>query len=337
MADSLLDRVAMRPGLIAAPLLLSALVAASHLIASTASPPAASQRGSAFQSGIDLVMLNVTVTDQEHRFVNVLSQNDFEVFEDGVKQDISFFAGEQVPLDLAIVLDSSSSMAPVWSTAKNAAIRLAQTARAGDQLMVMTISGQANMVQPLTADTDGAIAALRAATTRGSTALYTTLYLAVSEMMNARRTQPDVRRQAIAVLSDGLDTASLVEYDALMERVKESNITIYSIALSEESNTQQPLTVRMEYPQPLFIMKSFAQETGGRYFLTHNANELDRMYGEIADELGKQYTIGYSPKNLTRDGGFRRVSVRVLHRDDVSVRTRTGYQAPRSHPSRAER
>lgn len=327
----------MRRGNIAAPLLLAALVAGSHLTASPAQSPAAPQRGSAFRSGIDLVTLNVTVTDLKHRFVNMLTQDDFAVFEDGVQQDISFFAGDKVPLDLAILLDSSSSMAPVWSTAKNAAIRLAQTARPGDQLMVMTISGQANMVQPLTADASAAVAALRAATTRGSTALYTALYLALSEMMNARRAQAEVRRQAIALLSDGLDTASLVEYDALMERVKESNITIYSIALTEDTSAQQPVVMRVQYPEPLYIMKSFAQETGGRYFVTHNAGELDEMYGAIADELGKQYTIGYSPKSPKHDGGFRRVSVRVLGRNDVTVRTRAGYQAPRAQPSRAER
>ena len=185
----------------------------------------------AFRSGIDLVALNVTLTDGQDHFVAGLSQGDFGVFEDGVQQDISFFAFGRVPLDLAILLDTSSSMIDSLQTAQKAAVGFVETIREEDRVTTIQINDRAEVLHALTSDKAAAIAAIRQTAAHGATALYNALFVAMTEMVKSRRTTTDVRRQAIALLSDGQDTASLVEYDEVMALAKESGIGVCTISL----------------------------------------------------------------------------------------------------------
>ena len=287
----------------------------------------------AFRSTVDLVALNVTLTDQKHQFVSDLTAADFAVFEDGVLQDISFFASGRVPLDLAILLDTSSSMAEILRTAQSAAIGFVDTAVTGDRVSVIEVNNGANIIHPLDGEFASAADTIRRTIARGSTALYNGLYLAMTEMVRSRRTMKDVRRQAIVVLSDGQDTSSLVQYDDVMALARESGIVLYTITLVSRFEARQLSTTPSKaFSQPQFLMRSFAQHTGGIAFVTQDAHELDGIYGKIATELAQQYTIGYVSKNSRRDGAFRRIAVRVIDRPDVLARTRSGYQAPKPRP-----
>jgi Ca-activated chloride channel family protein len=150
-------------------------------------------------------------------------------------------------------------------------------------------------------------------------------------MVKQRKINGDVRRQAIAVLSDGDDTASLVGYDDVLDLAKQSGITIYTITLKTGSAVRHAATSgRRYFSQSEFAMKSLAQETGARAFFPTEIRELTGVYGMIAEELANQYAIGYSSKNPRRDGGFRRVIVRVAERPSARARTRSGYLAARN-------
>lgn len=278
-----------------------------------------------FRSGVDLVSLNVIVTDEKDKFVTGLSQKDFAVFEDGVEQDLSFFAAANVPLDLAILLDSSSSMTDKMSTVHQAAVGFASHLRQGDRIMVVGIKDSVRTLHPLDANVNGASDAIRRATASGSTALYNAVYTTIKQMEKVRAVDGELRRQAIAVLTDGDDTSSLVTFDDLLALSKQAGIAIYTIAL-KSPYPALGATSRKYFSEGEFAMKALALETGARSFFPTDISQLAGVYDQITRELSNQYALGYTSKNPKRDGAFRRIVVRVAE-SNVRTRTRSGYQA----------
>ena len=283
-----------------------------------------------FRAGVDLVALSVVVTDQQHRFVSGLGPEDFAVFEDGVEQDVSFFAATQVPLDLALLLDTSASMLDKMDTMQQAALGFLSTLRPTDRTTIVDIKDTVRILYPLGHDVTAANEAVLATAARGGTALYNGLYLTLKEMVKQRKANGDVRRQAIAVLSDGEDTASLLGYEDVMEQAKRAGITLYTITLtSPRGGRESGFSGRRYFSQAEFAMKALAQETGARAFFPTDIGELAAVYDTIATELANQYALGYTSNNARRDGGFRRVNVRVEARPEMRTRTRSGYLASR--------
>jgi Ca-activated chloride channel family protein len=284
-----------------------------------------------FRSGVDLVALSVVVTDGRDKFVSGLSADDFAVLEDGVPQQVSFFSATAVPMDLALLLDTSASMIDKMAVVHEAATGFVSSAKPGDRVTVVDIKDGVRVLHPLDEDLDAARAAIRTTSARGGTALYNGLYMTLKEMVRQRRSNGEVRRQAILVLSDGDDTASLVGFDDVMDVAKQSGIAIYTITL--KTALQRLLAYdRHTAVSGEFAMRTLAQETGARAFFPAQAAELAGVYGIIAEELASQYTLGYMSTNIVRDGAYRRVSVRVTQ-PDVRTRTRMGYVASVTHPN----
>jgi Ca-activated chloride channel family protein len=283
-----------------------------------------------FRSGTELVSLNVVVTDPQQKFVTGLAQGDFAVFEDGVQQDLSFFSATAVPIDLAILLDTSASMTDKMQSVQDAAIGFAASVRPGDRLTVVDIKDGVRVLHPLNEDVTAAHDAIRKTTARGSTSLYNGLYMTLKELVKNRRGNGDVRREAIVVLSDGEDTSSLVTFDDVMDVAKRSGVSIYTITLKSPYivRTTQ-LSGSRSFSEADFAMKSLAQETGGKTYAATDVTELAGVYDSIAKELANQYAIGYTPKNPRSDGKYRRVVVRVGQPGAIT-RTRAGYIAPRA-------
>ena len=188
-----------------------------------------------FRSGVDLVSLNVIVTDNRDRFVTGLAQTDFSVFEDGIQQDVSFFAATDVPLDLAILLDVSSSMSDKLATVQEAAVGFASHLRSGDRVTVVGIKDSARVLHDLDGDIAGARESIRRTTASGGTALYNGIYTTIKQMQKVHASDGgEIRRQAIAVLTDGDDTTSLVNFDDVLALAKQAGIAIYTIALKSQ-------------------------------------------------------------------------------------------------------
>jgi Ca-activated chloride channel family protein len=284
-----------------------------------------------FKSGVDLVALNVVVTDGTEKFVTGLSTTDFVVFEDGVQQDVSFFGATDVPLDLAILLDTSASMSDKIQTAQQAAIGFLSTLRANDRVTIIDIKDATKVLFAMGQDLSAARGAILATTARGGTALYNGTYLALKEMTKQRRGSGEIRRQAIVVLSDGADTASLLSYDDVLDSAKESGIAIYTISLRSKTDILRAASQGRHYfSQSDFGMKALAQETGAKAYFPTDISELAGVYSSIAEELANQYALGYTSKNPKRDGAYRRVVVRVTAKPGVRTRTRNGYLSARS-------
>jgi len=274
-----------------------------------------------FRAGVELVSLNVSVTDGT-KYVGDLEENEFEVFEDGVKQTVSFFSRKQQPIALAILLDTSNSMDDKLPTAQEAAVGFAKRMRPEDVTEVIDFSTQVRILQPFTNDASALEKAIRGTTADGSTALYNAIYISLKELKKIKAINEDeIRRQAIVVLSDGDDTTSLLPYEEVLDLAKRSETGIYSIGL------RPPDIGRASFKEAEYVLRQLASETGGRSFFPTNVHELPKIYEAISQELSTLYSIAYSSKNPQRNGAWRRVVVRVT-RPNMVTRTRLGYFGP---------
>jgi len=273
------------------------------------------------RTGVELVTLTVTATEAG-RYVTGLDPEEFEVYEDGVKQSIRFFSRQQQPIALAILLDTSASMDRRLGTAQEAAVGFARRMRPDDTMTVIDFDSQVRILQPFTGDVPALERAIRSTSVNGSTALYNAIYISLKELRKVKpSTEDDIRRQAIVVLSDGDDTSSLVEYDEVLDLAKRSETAIYAIGLKQGDSG------RTEFREAEFVLKQLSNETGGRAFFPNNVADLPRIYEQISEELASQYSIGYSSRNTVRNGSWRRIVVRVT-RPNIQTRTRQGYYGP---------
>jgi Ca-activated chloride channel homolog len=294
-----------------------------------ASPPApqpapASQptQRPSFRGGVDVVSLNVTVTDQSRNFVTSLEQGDFVVFEDGVKQDVTYFNKSQLPVALSLLIDTSASMEDKLRLAQEAAIGFTRRMKPDDITQVIDFDNRVSILQQFTSDRPALEHAIRQTVPNGSTSLHNAIYISLKELKKVRaNSSGDVRRQAIVVLSDGEDTSSLVPFEEVLDLAKRSEVIVYTIGIRGRD-----LGAR-GFPEAEFVLKQFAQETGGRAFFPTGATELDAIYAQIADELAAQYALAYSSRNPRRDGQWRRIVVRTT-KPALAARTKQGYFGP---------
>jgi len=280
----------------------------------------------AFRSGVDLVSLTITATDAGGRYVRDLDAAEFEVFEDGVRQEVSFFTRTNLPIAVSVLLDTSASMEDKMATVQTAATGFVQQLRPEDQAELIDFDSRVNVAVPFTNAHATLEAGIRATTAGGSTALYNAIYIALKELTKVQaRTATDLRRQAIVVLSDGEDTSSLVSFEEVLEQARRSETAIYAIALK----SKEAFLSSRGYSEADYVLRQLTQQTGGRVFFPTSVQELPGIYRQISDELSSQYVLGYSSRNTRRDGQWRRIVVRVS-RPGVLARTKQGYYGPGS-------
>ncbi len=294
----------------------------------TAQPPATPPQQTPFRAGVDLVSLNVTVTDGTARYVTDLTGDDFSVFEDGVKQDVTFFNRTNLPIALALLMDTSASMESKLQIAQEAAIGFAKRLRPQDLAEVIDFDSRVIVMQVFTHAATELEQAIRKTSAGGSTSLYNAVYIALKDLKKVvAKNVDEIRRQAIVVLSDGEDTSSLLPFEEVLDLAKRSETAIYSIGLRAADG---PSTSTKGFKEAEFVLRQFSQETGGRSFFPNQLADLANVYGQISDELSSQYTVGYTSRNPKRDGSWRRVVVR-LNRPNLTARTKQGYFGPTSH------
>jgi Ca-activated chloride channel family protein len=291
-----------------------------------AQPPAPQEKPQVFRAGVEVVSLNVTVTDSGGRYVTDLDQGDFSVFEDGAKQELTYFNRTNLPIALSLLIDSSASMEQRMENAQEAAIGFARKIRQHDLAQVVDFDSRVEIKLGFTNKIEELEAAIRSTSSGGSTALHNAVYISLKELAKIKAKNPEeVRRQAIIVLSDGEDTSSLVSFEEVLELAKRSETAIYTIGLQPRETT-----ALRGFREAEFVLRQLAQETGGRAFFAQRVEELKDVYGQIADELSSQYSMGYASKNPKRDGAFRRILVQVA-RPSTTARTKRGYYGPVSH------
>jgi Ca-activated chloride channel homolog len=267
----------------------------------------------------DLVVLNVTVTDKTGQYVKGLKTSDFKIYEDGVEvppDRIASFSLQESPYAAVVLLDSSGSMEARFSLARSAAIRFLDGLRPEDVAAVYKFDSKVERVQEFSGGRDLAPVAY-AIRANGMT----TLNDAIVEAAKTLAERPE-HRKAIVILSDGIDTYSSASSDKAVESALAVGASIFAVDMSSMD------VAGSAKRQSAASLKAFADKTGGRFVATPGGPALREAFTGIANELGQQYTISYRPTNQKRDGKWRALEVKT-QREDLTVRTRKGYRAPK--------
>ncbi|HWP44322.1 MAG TPA: VWA domain-containing protein [Blastocatellia bacterium] len=259
-----------------------------------------------------LVNVPVTVIDKEGRYITGFSKEDFEVYDDGVRQQIEHFSDQDAPISLGIVYDVSGSMNDLTARSFAALRRLFQTSHEDDEFFVIAFNDRAKLLQDFTTSPSEIMGRVTLVKARGSTALYDAVYLAVEKVRQGRHP-----RKAILVISDGEDNNSRYSGRELNDRIKEADVLIYAIGISK-----------------LFAgagtLKRLAGLTGGRAFFPLDDNEVGDVYTRMALALRHQYVLGFYPSDTSGPARWHKLRVKVraprtLGR--LSVIHKKGYQS----------
>ena len=275
-----------------------------------------------FSSAIDVVNLNVSVSDGKDRHVTGLAATDFKIFEDGVPQQLCVFTQERLPISLAVLVDSSLSMQPSLPAVKTAALRLVHALQPEDQAEIIQFNHRFNVLQDFTNDQGLLETAVQGIRAEGATSIYNALYLTLKDP-RFRRKNGELARQAVVVLSDGEDTSSMVSDEQVLALAKKENVTVFSISL------RQPRASTLDTEAPdraAFFLTALARDTGGRSYFPAGLAQIDGVYDKIAEELRTQYALGYISSNPSRDGKWRRISIATAQ-GNLMLRHKQGYYA----------
>ena len=249
----------------------------------------------------------------ERHYALDLQKEDLVLEEDGVKQKIVDFYVEKRPVTLAVILDSSGSMQPAMDKVHNAASRFVDSLALEDKALVIDFDEKVYLLQDLTNDKDQLRRAITSTNALGGTALYDALYASF------RRLRGIEGRKAIILLTDGDDTSSKFSFKRVLDEAKISDIIIFPIGLG---TTVLDIDLRR-------ILKTLAEETGGRASFPSKVEDLEAVYKDISEELKSQYYITYEPSNTVWDGRWRKIKMYGAPGKDLDVRTRSGYYAVR--------
>jgi Ca-activated chloride channel homolog len=249
----------------------------------------------------ELVSFTVTVTDPNARLVTGLDKQHFEIYEDKVKQVITFFNDEDVPVSMGIIFDVSGSMKGKIDRAREALKAFIQTSHNEDDFFLVGFNQRANLLAEFT-DGDTITNKFTLVDPRGQTALYDAAYLGIEKVKQGRHT-----KRAILLISDGQDNSSRYTYGELRKLLKEAGVQIYCIGIVELGGGSGG-TLDL---QGQSILEEIAQTTGGKAFFPRSAAELEDATTRIALELRHQYSIGYTPTNVKRDGQWHKLKVQV--------------------------
>jgi Ca-activated chloride channel family protein len=328
------------------------LLAATLVVAAAATLTARNQEGFTFRSGVELINVNATVTDDKGRFVSGLLKEDFTVYEDGQRQEVTHFSNERVPVSLGIVLDTSGSMTPdKMSSARSAIDRFVYDLLGkDDELFFMEFANRPDLVQDWTTDRRAISRAVSRVSPNGGTAMFDAVADAIPVASAGKHP-----KKAILVISDGNDTNSGTSVGELRQLIRESEVLVYALGVDGTATTfRSGPTIQLPMPLPFPIpgggrrrlppiigggtrartgservnpdaLRQITDDTGGRTEIVRGFGDLDNATARIADELSKQYYLGYVSTGK-KDGRWHAIRVDVKDRR-LAVRARRGYVA----------
>ena len=334
---------------------LVTLLAAVAAVAPRAQSQSPAPEGFRFKSGVELINVTATVTDDDGRFAPGLRQEDFKVYEDGVLQEVTHFSSDRVPVSLGIVLDASGSMTPDKMSAARSAIDrfIYDLLGAEDELFFMQFANRPDMMQPWTTDRRRISRAVASVGGQGGTAMYDAIADAIPVAQDGKN-----RKKALLVISDGNDTNSGTSVGELRQMIRESEVMVYALGIDGTGQTTRrgptiqlpPMPIPFPIPgrRPGRIppigggsggvwgrsgdervnaeaLRQITDDTGGRTEIVRDFRDLDGATARIADELSKQYYLGYSSTG-EKDGKWHAIRVEVKDRR-LTVRARRGYVA----------
>ena len=282
-----------------------------------------------------LVDLNVSVFSRDPlRPVGELRQTDFAVLENGSPEDISFFASASTPFDLVLLLDLSGSTADKLDLIRKSSSRFVQAARPMDRISIVTFTDMPVIVSPLTSDRQQLLERIKTIEKPvGGTNFWDALGFVLQRVFSVKVAG---RRQAVVVMSDGVDNAlpdvpgpgSQTSYEQLLETIRSSEAIIIPIYLdTERKMIKKKLANENAFRLARQQLAELARESGSLLYHADKVEDLRGVYEQVIHNLGMVYSIGYQPKNRLRDGSWRNVSVRLVNRPELSTHSKRGYYA----------
>jgi VWFA-related protein len=282
-----------------------------------------------FSLGVDVqfVELPVSVLDRDGHPVSGLQKTHFQVFENGVLQEISLFKHEDVPLSMGLVIDTSGSMNNKRDRVRSAALAFVSESNPEDESFIVTFGTDAYLEQDFTRSIQTLARALRRMTSRGPTALYDALYLSADHLRKGQRD-----KKALLVISDGEDNNSKYTLDRVLARIRGTQTAVYAIGLLDQNDRRGGLFRKSPTEKAKDVLQRLATMTGGRAYFPKSLDEVVVLCRQVARDLRNQYTLGYKPTNASLDGSWRKITVRLnppKGMPRVTVRAKEGYYAPR--------
>jgi len=277
---------------------------------------------------VDMVVLQATALDHKGALVAGLTQDDFQIYEDGVLQPIKHFSHQDIPVTVGLVIDNSGSMKPKRSDVIAAALAFARSSNPQDQMFVVNFNEKVSFGLPETTPFTDEVVQLEVALSKtkadGQTALYDATAAALEHLKQGSRD-----KRVLIVISDGGDNASQRNLARVMTMTRQSDAVIYTIGIFDPQDEDR---------NP-HVLRQLARDTGGETFLPESLQDLASVCERIAHDIRNQYTLTYVPTNRKRDGTFRVVHVKASGqvRGRLTVLTRAGYYAPSSSKSKVNR
>ena len=310
-----------------------ALVFAVFLSAAASSASTGEQvPGADIKIDVGLVNLNVRVMDRSGHPVANLRREDFQVFEDGIRQTVSHFQPVTAPIRQVLLLDLSGSTFARMEIIMRAASRFVDALGPDDNIALASFSQRLNLVSDFTRDRSLLKKGIRSLQNKGTLTRFYDAMWSTLDLLD----RVQVSRKAIIVMTDGLDN-SLMDpqkwpaqhtFQELSRRVAEGDSVIYPVYLNTELDLPYPLkkTIHRAYTKAFEQIAGLAQQSGGTLLKAGRIEDLEKAYQQVASELRTTYSLAYSPIDPARNGAWRRIEVKVDHHG-VTVKTRPGYYA----------
>jgi Ca-activated chloride channel family protein len=279
-----------------------------------------SRSASTVRATVDLVLVNVTVLDQSGRAVSGLRARDFSLLDNKLSQDIRYFSSEDAPLSVTVVLDASGSMAAKIQKARRAVNAFFDASNLQDEFRLLTVSDRPELLSDNPGSFEDMERALAVVQPEGKTALWDTVYLAVTGLREARHP-----RKAVLIISDGGDNHSRYTEGELKKLLQEAGVQVYAIGLFDRNAT------RLEERLGPLRLDAVTHATGGRLFAVHDSKELAQAVTQIGSELRNQYVLGYYPRSPEHAGKWHKLKVRPNTSPPsakLRVFARAGYYGP---------
>ena len=329
--------------------LLATALAENRVAASGQNGPQDGAADSTFslKVNVDLVVLNLAVADENGRSVTDLRHDDFSLYEDDIPQTITEFLPTEAPFNLALVLDTSSSVRTSLHLIKKAGIEFAHQLRPNDRIGIIVFSSSVRQLLGFTSERNllkRTLDNLTVSTFGGSK-----VYDAIAQAVYRLRTL-STGRNAIVLLSDGMENASRIKFDGLRLLLAQSDAVFYPVTILNKqrqqdqleayirsrpendpymANARASLAVLSEiYQLQTERLLTLAHDSGGKVFVVSNLSDLAGEYSKIAQELRNTYSVAYYSTNARRDGSLRSVRIEVTN-PRYRVRTRTSYFVPK--------
>ena len=274
----------------------------------------------------DMVRLSAVVTDSAGRYVSGLDARDFQVFEDGVEQQIQIFNAPDSPITFAVLVDGSISIASRLPTVRQSVRELLRNLGPRDFVQMVQFNERVSVLESFSTRRAALEAAIDSFSAAGGTAVLNAVFRGLREIeAQAREERDESRRRAIVLLSDGVDSSSLISEDVVLSEARRSRASVYSVGLGQ--NLSARLTAGARGARGAALLEELGRTTGGRVIVPASVDDLQAAFAQVAEELRHQYGLAYVSDNVIRDGRWRRIELRVRNRPELSVRHREGYYA----------